>query len=55
MAEEMVITSESTIPETFKKRCAIQPDQEALILGEARLNYGEFYKRVKRMAAVLSE
>ena len=55
MAEEIVITSESTIPQILKKRCAVQPDQEALILGDERLTYGEFYKRVKKMAAVLHE
>jgi acyl-CoA synthetase (AMP-forming)/AMP-acid ligase II len=55
MTDEVVITRESTIPEILKIRCAIQPEQEVLILEEERVTYGDFYARVQKMAAVLEE
>jgi acyl-CoA synthetase (AMP-forming)/AMP-acid ligase II len=55
MADEVVFTLESTLPQLLKERCELTPDREALILGDERLTYGEFYRRVKRMAAVLHE
>jgi acyl-CoA synthetase (AMP-forming)/AMP-acid ligase II len=53
MADKVVITPDSTIPEVLKARIGSIPDQVAQVCGEERMTYGEFGRLVDKLASGL--
>jgi fatty-acyl-CoA synthase len=52
MAEELIVTENSTVPQVLRERIRLTPDQESLIFEDSRVTFKELGERVKRMAAV---
>jgi acyl-CoA synthetase (AMP-forming)/AMP-acid ligase II len=53
MADQVVITPESTVPEVLKARIRSIPDQVAQVCGEDRMTYGEFGRLVDKLTSGL--
>jgi acyl-CoA synthetase (AMP-forming)/AMP-acid ligase II len=55
MAEELIVTEYSTIPEVLRERIRLTPNQEVLVLEDDRVTFRDLGERIKRMAAVFQE
>jgi acyl-CoA synthetase (AMP-forming)/AMP-acid ligase II len=53
MAEDVVITPESTIPQVLKERIQLHPDRLAQIDGDVHMTYKEFGEQVYKLASGL--
>jgi len=50
-----MLTSDTTLAEALRKVAEAHPSREALVCGEARRTYGQFWEQVRRTAAGLRE